>query len=168
MSEHPSAEQINKYISRTLPPSELLLMDDHLAACDRCMQEIAKAPNPVAAAIQSSLFASTVEDHLSYEQMSAFVDDKADAADCEIVEVHRNVCHECAVEIENLASIRSALSAEATTTSPPAPREHLTRIAWLTVNPFVRIALPAVALVLVAAFIWLAERRPPQNIAQIN
>jgi hypothetical protein len=60
-----------------------------------------------------------VPEHLSYEQMTAYVDAISDDVDREIVESHVELCDRCAAELGDLAAFAQIMSAEA----EPGPME---------------------------------------------
>src|SRR3954468_687146 len=112
MKQHLSDEQIDKLLSRTLPPSELLQVDDHLAACEMCMQRVTRLNQRAVLKVQDQMFGSNVDDdHLSYDLMSRFVDETLDGPELELVKLHRETCAECSHELDGLNNLRAALIA---------------------------------------------------------
>ena len=63
--------------------------------------------------------AAAAAEHLSYEQMTAYVDAKSDDVDREIIESHVELCARCGAELGDLAAFAQMLSAE----TEPGPRE---------------------------------------------
>jgi hypothetical protein len=112
MSQHLSHGQLEKYISRNLSPDQLLEVDDHLAGCPECMQGMKAAQQISIDSLENVLMSAGVPDHLTYEQLSGYVDGSLTDADREIVDLHGDVCRQCSVEIENLKVLRSALAAD--------------------------------------------------------
>jgi len=136
MSEHLSEEQIDSYRAQTLSPAEKLLVARHLAACDQCN---ARAPvsSPAAfAALRKNLRPRAREDlhHLDYELMEAYVDERADAIDTEIIESHLELCADCAAELKELQAFAVMTRQPATrqeAAKPPAPSGWTRLAAWI-------------------------------------
>ena len=116
---HPTPDALERYRRRTAAPEELLPIDEHIATCDRCYDAVRV-------------------DHLTYEQIEAWVDGRRDAA----MRDHLALCELCRNEMKDLAEMR-----EIVTPSAPAPR-----MRWL--------AAAAVALVFAAAAFVLFRREP--------
>lgn len=81
---HPTADALDRYRRRAAAPAELLEVDAHLAACDRCYEAVRI-------------------DHLTYEQAEAYVDGQHDAA----VQEHIATCALCRNEVNDLAKVWS-------------------------------------------------------------
>jgi predicted anti-sigma-YlaC factor YlaD len=123
MTGHLSPEQQGLYLERALPPAELLAADDHLAACESCrgsLRERAAGERPLAAALGSLLPAERAAAHLTYEQLAAYVDHEADAAEREAVEGHLGVCSMCKEEARDLFAFRETLAASPAEAAEPA------------------------------------------------
>ena len=83
MSEHLTQSQIEGYGGRKLPPAELLIVSDHLSACEQCRREAEKVLNGEGAffALHAEIFAETPEElappgaqtHLSSGQISDYI-----------------------------------------------------------------------------------------------
>lgn len=120
--DHLSSRTIERYRRRELPPAQLLAVDDHIAACPACREQLAAGESsPAAGAAQSfeaELSRAGEEPfHLPYELLAAYVDDQADPVDREIAEGHLEGCAQCAAELADLRSFRALM-----TTYPP--QEH--------------------------------------------
>lgn len=85
---HPTADALDRYRRRTAAPAELLEVDAHIAACDRCYDAVRVG-------------------HLTYEQAEAFVDGVRDAG----VQEHLATCAMCRGEVEDLAGMREVVGA---------------------------------------------------------
>jgi hypothetical protein len=128
MSEHLSEEQIERYRAQTLAPAEKLLVARHLAVCNQCnVRPRLMASSPAAfAALRKNLRPRAREDlhHLDYELMEAYVDERADAIDTEIVESHIELCADCAAELKELHTFALTMRPQAArkvAAPPPAP-----------------------------------------------
>ena len=168
MKQHLSDGQIDKFISRTLPPSELLEVDDHLAACEICMQKVGRLTDRSVSKLQDQLFARDMDnDHLSYDLMSGFVDDTLDVHNRESVEIHRQSCAECSSEIDSLINLRAAITADT------EPRERQTQVqpSWIArilASSYFKIAVPAAIILLIGLFLWYFPSVKPADVAEVE
>lgn len=117
MVEHITEKQIESYHKNLLMAEELLRFDDHLAVCENCrlrVQEDAKLES-IFAAVYSDLQKGIGSDHIPYEQIADYVDDKLDAVHHENLESHFEVCVECEAEVQDLRTFKKTLQAEEAT-----------------------------------------------------
>lgn len=119
---HLSEEQIARYRQRKMEPSELLSADGHLSSCDSCHTRLVRTPDfdesAGSAALAFANAAASDVTHLSFEQLSSFVDDRVDDLDREIVESHIDMCRSCESELDDLRQLRSVMQ----TSQPPVER----------------------------------------------
>jgi anti-sigma factor RsiW len=109
MSTHLSREQMVKYRDRELLPGELVAIDGHLGKCEHCRGELAALATSsfsLTSAIRQSRF-----DHISYEQMDAWVDDELDQTQRELVLSHIGLCQPCARQLKAYESYAPVMSA---------------------------------------------------------
>lgn len=168
MSTHLSAQQVEQYRRRSLPPAELLDAGDHLIACEECRARIADVGKiDLALSILRDDFtqqARAPHEHLSYEQLSAYVDDGLHSVEREIVDSHVAVCAQCKEEMRDLFAFKDTLSSSSAAVvekrqAPATIRERLR--AWMPLHARQRgwqIAGAMTALVCVALIVWLALR----------
>ncbi|MCS6861930.1 MAG: zf-HC2 domain-containing protein, partial [Abditibacteriales bacterium] len=109
MSEHLSSQQIERYCQRALSSAELLAADDHIAACASCRQRLAEAARDSFSFVPASAVVAQPE-HLTYEQLEAYVDSALDEVDREIVESHLELCATCVAEVRDLRAFRAMMS----------------------------------------------------------
>src|SRR5262245_12946652 len=102
MPGHLSTEQAERFYQRNLSPAELVTTYDHIALCEDCRQLLRKTVRPESAltSLLSDLTAGTVAEpaHLSYETLSAYVDNCLDEVERENAQSHLEVCATCAAE----------------------------------------------------------------------
>jgi hypothetical protein len=84
-------------------------------------------------------------EHLTYDEVEAYVDGRADADDRAIVTEHLAQCALCRDEVMHLQSVHADMLA-----APSAPRRSRTR--WLLA------AAAAIALMAIGGWLWLASR----------
>lgn len=128
---HLTEQQLNGYANRTLGAAELLQVDDHLTACRDCcerLQSVLQAStgeNGVVNSLAWELTTSGEDFHLSFEQISAFLESQLDEIDREIITSHLAVCANCVAEVEDLQAFKEVITAqlvrEAAAFSPPVP-----------------------------------------------
>lgn len=170
MSEHLDTYGLERFIARTLPPDKLLLAARHIGICQSCRERIARAER-TAESIDSlravlSREAKSVEQHIVYEQLEAYVDDTLDAVGREIAHNHLAVCPPCAREAQDLATLKEDLAhphhvSNAATDLPSEPRWQR---LWNSLHLSPRIGWAAAALLIVAAavglLLWQRSRAP--------
>lgn len=175
MMEHLSKQEIENYLKRNVSPGDLLKADDHLAECDACFGKIAdaKAAQSTVSSFQNYFLRDAeLRDHLTYQQIASYVDNEADNVDREIVEVHRNTCRECAGQIDDLRQMRALIAADTKETRAPVLGKFSFSDWWnrLWANSALKIAVPAMALILFAAmigFILISRQSPNNEIAEV-
>jgi hypothetical protein len=106
---HLNQELIEKYQSRNLALEELQAADRHLSGCGICRRALlarmglVRLPEELAE-IQEPL-------HLSYEQITAYIDRELSRADTERVEAHTFICASCSREVADLKRLDAQLTA---------------------------------------------------------
>jgi anti-sigma factor RsiW len=116
MLTHVTARQIEQYRNKAMPPEELLAFDRHLAQCAGCREQLS-SKRDVSKLLDGLQAEADSPQHLTYDQMAAYIDAKAADIDREIVETHVELCDRCASELGDLAAFAQVMSAE----SEPAP-----------------------------------------------
>lgn len=98
---HLSREQLEKYRSRSLSPAELPAVDAHLAACGACQEQLAaEAPLGDSIGLLQGIEEARSE-HLTFEQIDAWVDDTLDPVEREMVAAHIGLCTSCARQLQS-------------------------------------------------------------------
>ena len=126
MADHPSRELIDGYLRGTLPPDPLLEVDAHLASCESCRQAAESDQATAAGVWRSALAHGLAIEHPSYEQWEAYVDNRLDPADREVIDTHVVDCRSCAAELGDLRLLKAALSVAEPIDRVPG------RLGWLT------------------------------------
>lgn len=147
MSNHPSREELIQYRNRTLSPHELVAVDGHLAGCQDCRRGLAELATPASAAAVLSGIRQAEDEHLTYDQMDAWVEDQLDQSGRELVMAHIGLCSACARQLQAYQSYAPVMSAPLRTPAKPAPT-FADRLRALWANP--RIAAIATAAVVLA------------------
>ncbi len=118
MAKHLSAEQITKYRERTLQPGELLAVDSHLGSCAECRTLMSEQSSEGMGFILA--IAEAANDHLTYEQMEAWVEDRMDQTERELVMAHIGMCQACARQLKAYESYAPVMSAPVNRVASPA------------------------------------------------
>jgi anti-sigma factor RsiW len=157
MSEHLTDEQIEGYRKRELQPQQLLAADRHCLSCERCRSRLNESGKLQAAFknLKENLQTGARErpEHLEYGLLEAYVDNRVDELDREIVESHIALCADCADELQELQAFAAMLRSAATAEAKPTEKVSLWQ-RWFSFNTpmaVFRLAGAAVALLLIAA-----------------
>jgi len=106
MIEHLTRKQIIQYRAGTLPPAEEDDLEDHLDACAACRDTLREAVRHADAALAQKLALSSVEAAAlaacpDRRLLRRYAENKADAADREIIGAHVEDCPRCARTLES-------------------------------------------------------------------
>ena len=82
---HPTAAQLDRYRRRTAAPAEMLEVDTHIAACDRCFEAL------------------SADAHLTFEQLVDITEGRESGAP------HLALCPMCRRELEDLQRLREVM-----------------------------------------------------------
>jgi hypothetical protein len=108
---HLSEEEIQKYHTRALSPSELLELDEHMESCADCSSRL--LPEDVfdarVTSLQNDLQSAEDEDHLEYEQIIGYLKNTLSKTDQEVAEKHLQSCSTCTAEAQDLAHFRRVM-----------------------------------------------------------
>lgn len=173
-SGHITAETVESYRRRLLPPAELLAAQAHAARCEECRARLAGAVGLDAAfeRVHEELNAprgrGEEPEHLPYERLAAFVDGSLDEVARELAESHLAFCAECAGDVDDLRRYQPIVADAPTQPTPPvvvspakASGAWLRRLLSLDFILRPRSLMPVAAAVVVAALLglWVASRR---------
>jgi anti-sigma factor RsiW len=112
-SSHPDAEALDRYRRRAAPAAEVLAVDAHIARCDRCYEAVRAESDTI------ELPPDEGDAHLTYAELEAFVDGRADALDRELIAAHAAACTRCSGELTDLAATRDSLVTRSSRAVPP-------------------------------------------------
>ena len=135
MAKHLSAEQITKYQERTLPPGELLAVDSHLGSCAECQAQMAAQSSEGIGFVLS--ISEAASQHLTYEQMEAWVEDQMDQTERELVMAHIGTCAECARQLKAYEGYAPVMSAPVNRVARQAAPAAAPAIASVPIRPAV-------------------------------
>lgn len=161
MSEHLDTHVLGRFIARELPPDELLRAARHIGVCRSCRERIARAHGTGARieSLRAELLRedTSVEQHLDYELLEAYVDDTLDAVGRDIARNHLAVCPHCADEAQELATLKEDLahSRHASNAAASLPSERTWQRLRDSLRMSPRIGWAAAALLTVAVAVGL-------------
>jgi Putative zinc-finger len=169
MPEHISAGQAERFRQRRLQPAELIATYDHIALCEECRQLLSEAEQPqIALSGFLADLAATAEaksEHLSHDQIAAYVDGYADEVERERVESHVERCSSCAVELRDLQELQAKPPRWTVLENLPVWK----RIAGFFQLPRRRIPLQiAATAAIVALLVWVATLPLRNEVADVK
>jgi anti-sigma factor ChrR (cupin superfamily) len=112
MNAHLSDEQVTLYAEKGLRPADLILIDAHLSTCEACRGRVRMG---IPAFLQDGLLGDS--EHITYEQLAAYVDNKA-GIERHSIAAHLDGCFRCKAEYEDLRSFSKEMSASAASRWP--------------------------------------------------
>jgi len=162
MQDHLNREQITRYCNRQILPEELGLLDEHIAECADCRERLfsaarlretlQRAPSGDQSSSGQKLTAAShqpAQEHLSYEQLEAFVDEKSSPSEMQLVRLHVAACRRCADDLDDLRALESELSHTAALGAKKKKAWWATRLAPIfTARPIFGAALTAAVILL--------------------
>lgn len=170
MPPHLSEQDLRRYHDRELLPGEILALDEHLENCGSCQAEI-RALEESREANQRIITGLQTEEtdlenaHLLYQEMADYVDNRASDIDREIIDSHLELCHNCRVEMQDLAALKTRLDRLPRVRYSPVkgPSAASGWAAWWQL-PAIRIPVLAglLLVVLVAAILLMRSRQQPE------
>jgi predicted anti-sigma-YlaC factor YlaD len=175
MSEHLSGEQIESYRQRMLSPAELLAVDAHIASCEACRSQLARAEQlaQTFAFLRTDLRAEARAEplHLSHEQFAAYVENDLDEVDREIVESHLELCPQCAAEVRELRGFKTLVASSPPRQQAPAPplswRQRL-RPLWGGQALWLRLGTAGAAAAVMLLIFWTTTQRLRTEITSLR
>jgi Putative zinc-finger len=128
---HLNEETMRKFQDRSLAVEERRAAHHHLNGCGSCRRALLARMGPVRLPEEIAEIPEPL--HLSYEQITAYVDDQLDSAGKARADAHLFLCASCSRELAGLRKLDARLAASparAIAAPVPEPKEPLsTRIA---------------------------------------
>ena len=183
MTDHLSAETLRQYQQRVLSAEALLSADDHLANCPRCQNQLELSVQTVAAvtALRTD-FAATraAAAHLSFEQLTGWLEQTLDTAERKQAAAHLQDCTACADELADLQDFAEQVAEQvnASTALPTAEPVKRGLSDWLGLagNPlgafaWLKLGVLTAGLLLASVGVWRwwrVAQTPAPFVATIN
>jgi hypothetical protein len=134
--EHLTHEELEGYGEGVLATTTLLATDQHLFQCATCRRELrALKGSP---ALPAEVLEMEDPVHLTYEEMSGFVESKLTDGERERIDVHVHLCRSCAYEVQTLQAFEARMEAElkAIPVTEPEPKVSLLLHGFRTLEDF--------------------------------
>jgi anti-sigma factor RsiW len=165
MGKHLKEEQIDMYWRKSIPPEILISIHKHIETCDDCRLRLRKPyqEKHIFEAFQASLKDLVQEDeHLSYEEISNYIDNRVDEIDKEIIESHIEICSECKAELYDLRNFSKELPGIKSLNGRESIRPHISLwsrfTSWWQQSSQWNLAYAALMLVIAGALISVLLR----------
>lgn len=178
VNEHLPDDIFDRYAARETAPVETLKVQTHIAACGVCREKLARVrqPEKAFAAVRDNFAFGDFTDapeHLSYEQLEFFADNKTDEVEREIAESHLAICAECAEDLADLQIYRK-IAVDATANANENYAAAPVKSFWQRLFAFDSIGslAPVAAILLIAlllgAWFFLTNGKRENEIAEVN
>jgi FtsZ-binding cell division protein ZapB len=158
VTRHYTLQEIESYRRRSMPPAEILVVNEHLATCDECYGKFHSKALLAATYNFARIDLETAEneeiEHLSFDQVLAYVDNELDEIERGIAGVHLEICSECDNVCRDLRKFKSDLALGKVYAPEPQPPRFRDKIAlaWHAYRmPFKAIAAGAAAAFVIGA-----------------
>jgi hypothetical protein len=116
MVEHISIAKIEAFRANALKTTEMVGIVEHLISCAECerrLRDVIKDERDYRPVSISMEFEDWFRhDHLDYEQLVAYVDEKLDAEETEFTNLHLEFCERCSGDVRSFLEFRSRLEEE--------------------------------------------------------
>ena len=179
VNEHLSDDIFDRYAARETAPAETLKVQTHIAACGVCREKLARVlhtEKAFAAVRDNFAFDDSADatEHLAYEQLEFFIDDKADEVEREIAESHLAICAECSKDLADLQIYRKiaaqapAVSNENLVAEPQQKSFWQKLFAFDSIGSFAPVAAILLIAILLGAWFFLTNGKRENEIAAVN
>jgi hypothetical protein len=116
VTQHLTDQEIQSYTKGHLSPEKLLAADDHLSSCEVCRTKAMSSINLQESFTSLTTQIESAEHHLSYRQLTQWIDGQTDHSDKESLGNHLKNCELCAAEERDLRKfVQSRKEATAST-----------------------------------------------------
>ena len=116
MTEHIPTSKIELFAAHGLPETEVAVVARHLADCSDCHQKFVatlrrhRETADVSFTLDPEFWFR--HDHVDYERLVDLADNKLDAADREVMDVHLKVCPSCREDVRSFLAFRAQIAPE--------------------------------------------------------
>jgi hypothetical protein len=126
MSDHISDKQMEAFCARDLIDSELAATAEHIAECGQCQclfqETLKRKKGNKLVSISLSPADWFRHEHLDYDQLESFAENRLDAEETAIVNLHLETCTVCRKDVHSYLEFREATENEPHTGRTPEPR----------------------------------------------
>ena len=165
MTEHPTKQELDDYGRRVLTPAAFLSIHRHIVTCAICARRC-NSPRQLARDLGHLREALVLDSdgapyHVSAAERIAYLQDKLDEIDLEIVESHLTTCNSCLEEMQRPAAERERVVPSQIEPATFKPRRF--GVGLLTVNRWRVAAVVAFGALLILSALWLLRTRAVQQ-----
>jgi predicted anti-sigma-YlaC factor YlaD len=174
LTRHYTQQEIENYRKRLMPAADILVVNEHLAACEECYEKfhsktlLASTYNFARTDLESA--ENEESEHLSFDQILGYVENELDEVEREVVSVHLEICSECDDVCQDLRRFKSDLALGKVYAPEPSPPRFWERVAmsWNAYRiPLKAVAAGAAAVVLIW-FIIVSHQKVTDLQLQVN
>jgi anti-sigma factor ChrR (cupin superfamily) len=126
MTDHFSKKQIEAFCAHALEVSEMVAIAEHIDSCDVCRQKYLEVSQE---GKENKSFSISLDaedlfknEHLDYDQLLSLVENKLDAEELEIVNIHLKACDRCREDVRSLIEFRQKTEPDLNTGFEPNPK----------------------------------------------
>jgi anti-sigma factor RsiW len=162
VTEHLSQQMVESYGKRQLSATELISVDAHLAVCETCRTHLYQVEyaDEMSTSLLTGLHREAQKplQHLSYEELDAYIGETLDETDREVVISHLQICLSCKEEMQDLLAFKTSIDTQQNlpaVASVPIVRRWSERWKKLLQVPAYRLVLQTTMVYLLAAIAGL-------------
>jgi hypothetical protein len=150
MFDHNPDKQMEGFCARALKVSEMTAIAEHIASCSACQrlfQETLKrerGDKPVSISLSPADWFR--HEHLDYEQLESYAENRLDPEETAIVNLHLETCAVCREDVDSFVKFREATENEHEPRHTPRPRSPVAKKSISIENPFAKRWKPAYTL----------------------
>jgi hypothetical protein len=127
MAEHIPKPEIERFSVSALPEQQLETIAKHLAECEACHNALSQTLRSQRGTdgLKFTLAPEFLfrHDHLDYEQLVSIAENKLDATEREIIDIHLSTCSTCREDIRSFLAFREQIKPELQVRYGPATKE---------------------------------------------
>jgi FtsZ-binding cell division protein ZapB len=164
VTKHYTEEDIASYRRRLMPPAQILVFNEHLATCEECYGKFHSKTLLTSTYnfARTELKHAENEDleHLSFDQLLAYVDNELDELERGIAGVHLEICSECDDVCTDLRKFKTDLAFGKVYASEPQPRlwEKIS-VLWQSYRMPVQVGATGAAAALLIWFVASSQEK---------
>ncbi len=170
MTEHISTAKMELFGARGLEEAELSKVARHIVDCSDCSRQFVStlSRQKGATAVRFTLAPEfwLRHEHIDYERLVEFADDRLEAADHELIDAHLKVCSTCKEDVRSFLAFREQIAPQFRVSYAPAEqapvRERLSWVGWwrgLALKPIYSTLLIVLGIALLVGGVLLLNRR---------
>jgi hypothetical protein len=151
MFDHNPDKQMEAFCARALKVSEMTAIAEHIASCSACQRlfqetlKKEKGDKPVSISLSPADWFR--HEHLDYDQLESFAENRLDAEETAIVNLHLETCAVCREDVESFVKFREATENKPQQKQTPRPRKPVAMKPISVGNPFAKRWKPAYTVV---------------------